>query len=548
MRAMKIKILIFTLILGVLFSCKKEKNTDPAVKTIKVYALSASNCYVKAAVSEKGSYDILDYGFVYSSYNFSLGIDNGTKVSLGKALATDTFSTVFSINDNSFDPTTYYIRAYIKNTKGTVYGDLLNFKLLKFSVTSVFPKMGKSGDSITITGSNFSLTPADNIVKFNTTPAKVLQATSTKLIVAVPSAIQTNYYDSYITIFVGVGNQTVNASNFTLAASISGFSPKSGTFGTMITLTGENLSGAYVKCNDEDTYVYSNSNSTLLFYIPNTIKSEKVKITVLKNNTETNANEDFVMNPVSISSVNPQRGIVGSQFTVTGVNFNPYGSNIVTIGDVALDNSYSGSSTNVSGYVPNLNSGTYDVKVFNGISTTILTKTFTVIVPKVTSFSPTSGTYGSQITIFGESLSSYSNVSMCSSDYNCTYANVVSQDSSKIIFTIPYGITAGKVKLHISSGINLTFANDFTIEPLVTTISDFTPDSGTPGTEVTINGSGFVPGYTEVKFGTVSTFISSITSTVIKVQVPSNAGSGAMKISVVVSGNTVVSDGNFTIL
>lgn len=546
---MKPKILFIAIIIATLFSCKKDENTDPELSTSLAIPLSASTCYIKANVSEKGSYDILDYGFVYSPSNSYISIDNGNKISLGKALSVDTFSTVFSY-DNSYSYQNYYVRAYITNTKGTVYGSSISFQPLTISILSVYPKSGKVGDSITITGSNFSLNADDNVVKFNTVPAKILKATAKKLIVAVPSGIQLSYWDSNIYIYVGTGNQTINASSFTFTTTITGFSPKTGTFGTGVTLTGENLNFVTVKCNNEDAYVNTNSGTSLSFDIPYSIKSEKVKIKVIKNGIETIVDGDFSMNPLSISAVTPQIGYVGTEIYVTGVNFNTgYGSTSLKVGGASVTSCYTSSPTTISGYVPALSVGTYDVEVNNGITSSVLSNAFTVIVPKVTGFSPSSGSYGSQITILGENLSSYPNVMLWYSANNYTYANIVSQDASKIIFTVPFGLRSGTVKLHVFSGFSdLTFADDFTIEPLSTTISSFTPNSGSPGTEVTINGSGFVQGYTEVKFGTISAPILSNTSTALKAQVPSNAGKGAMKISVVISGNTVVSDNNFTIL
>ncbi|MFC4233244.1 beta strand repeat-containing protein [Parasediminibacterium paludis] len=54
------------------------------------------------------------------------------------------------------------------------------------TITSFAPILGKPGDVITITGTNFSTTPANNIVFFGATRAAVTAATTTSLTVTVP--------------------------------------------------------------------------------------------------------------------------------------------------------------------------------------------------------------------------------------------------------------------------------------------------------------------------------------------------------------------------
>jgi hypothetical protein len=77
------------------------------------------------------------------------------------------------------------------------------------------------------------------------------------------------------------------------------------------------------------------------------------------------------------------------------------------------------------------------------------------------------------------------------------------------------------------------------------TITGFTPTSGSPGTIVTITGTGFT-GATAVKFGSVSVTPTVIDNNTITVVVPANAVSN--KISVTVGGCDVISASNFTFL
>jgi len=59
------------------------------------------------------------------------------------------------------------------------------------TITNFTPTSGQEGDSVTITGKNFSTTPANNTVRFNGTAANVTSSTATQIIVTVPSGATT---------------------------------------------------------------------------------------------------------------------------------------------------------------------------------------------------------------------------------------------------------------------------------------------------------------------------------------------------------------------
>ncbi|TSD62163.1 hypothetical protein FFF34_019590 [Inquilinus sp. KBS0705] len=89
--------------------------------------------------------------------------------------------------------------------------------LLPFTAKSVAPSSGKEGDVVTITGTNFSTTKPDNIVRFNGVIAPVNSATTTQLKVAVPKGAKTGK----VTIVV-VSGAPVTAGTFTVDNSDNG--------------------------------------------------------------------------------------------------------------------------------------------------------------------------------------------------------------------------------------------------------------------------------------------------------------------------------------
>src|SRR5688572_30491399 len=108
------------------------------------------------------------------------------------------------------------------------------------TLTAFSPTSGTAGTLVTITGSNFSTTLLDNIVKFNSILADVTAATSTSLTVVVPPGASTGK------ITVEVDNEiATSASDFTILVqplTLSNFSPATGAAGTVVTLTGTNFS------------------------------------------------------------------------------------------------------------------------------------------------------------------------------------------------------------------------------------------------------------------------------------------------------------------
>ena len=84
------------------------------------------------------------------------------------------------------------------------------------TIASFTPASGPVGTTVTITGTNFSTTPASNTVMFNGTTATVSASTATSITVTVPSGATTGK----ITVTVG-GNTATSATNFTVTTAAS---------------------------------------------------------------------------------------------------------------------------------------------------------------------------------------------------------------------------------------------------------------------------------------------------------------------------------------
>ncbi len=80
------------------------------------------------------------------------------------------------------------------------------------TITSFAPVKDTTGAQVTITGNNFSTTPANNIVKFNGVSATVLSATATQIVVTIPTGLNIS---GTVTITIS-GQTATSTSNFKL--------------------------------------------------------------------------------------------------------------------------------------------------------------------------------------------------------------------------------------------------------------------------------------------------------------------------------------------
>lgn len=549
---MPTKLIIILLFVSIFFACKEEIETDPQIETTQVKSVASYICYAKATVQEKGSYGLVDYGFVYSTYNGNFGIDNGgIKVSLGTIpMEADTFSTSFPVGNSYGSSEIFYIRAYFTNKKGTVYGTRLSFKPLALTISSVQPNSGKAGDKVTIIGNNFSKKLTDNIVKFNNIVAKVIDASSTALTVEVPDGLTTEYYNSNIQIAVNVGGITSYWAGFSLSPTITGFSPTSGTFGTIINVTGTNLYDSQIRLNNTQYFTNYNGNNSFQFPIPNDIKTSKVSISFIKNGVEIKVPGEFKINPCTISSISPNKALSGAQVIISGEGFNPDSYiNTIKVGGEKVTTNYTGSSNTISFNVPeSLKSGTYDLSINNGVEDTVLPNAFTVIEPQITGFSPTSGYYNSVVTIYGKNLNEVQYVGFGNFGIWNSGAEVISRDSLKLVVKVPTNISTGTVNIWASiANKNVNSNKEFTVLP--PEITSFSPSEGTPGTIVTLKGFGFEAAQynTTVKFGTVASTVVSVSPTEIKAVVPSEATAGLMKLVIVTPYYIIATENDFTV-
>ncbi len=140
------------------------------------------------------------------------------------------------------------------------------------SVSQVWPARGAAGDTVSISGTGFSTTPASNTVKFNGTTATVTAATARLLTVKVPAGATTGT----VSVTAPSGGPVSSAQTFTvggsLAPQITSVSTALSSAGSTVTISGSNFltssAGESVRVGQSLAEITSSTASSIQFKVP----------------------------------------------------------------------------------------------------------------------------------------------------------------------------------------------------------------------------------------------------------------------------------------
>jgi YD repeat-containing protein len=156
-----------------------------------------------------------------------------------------------------------------------IVGNILSiarFTSTQISIIDFSPETGPVGTAVTINGTGFSTTPAQNTVKFNGVAATVSSATNTQLQVTVPTAATSGAVS-----VTNTNGTATSIKNFTVTSSngvptITSFSPTSGVAGTVVSLVGTNfdptLANDKLRLNASQAVVSSVTPTTMATTVP----------------------------------------------------------------------------------------------------------------------------------------------------------------------------------------------------------------------------------------------------------------------------------------
>ena len=311
---------------------------------------------------------------------------------------------------------------------------------------------------------------------------------------------------------------------------VSSLSPTGGAAGsTVVTITGKNFTGTTaVQFNGKPAPFSVASPTQIRATVPNGATTGKISVTS-PTGTGTSATSFTVS--YTVSAFNPTSGPRGTVVTVTGNGFtNP---STVKFNGVSATTTYV-SPTQLRATVPaTAATGPLTVVRATAPTTTQSATPYALtpfIAPTVSGFTPTSGVAGVGVRINGSYFSGASAVK-----FNAVSAAYTIVSATQIDAVVPAGATTGKISVTTPAG-TATSTGTFT----ALAIGSFTPTSGSTGTNVTINGSGFTTTST-VKFNGVVATKTYISPTQLKATVPATATTGKVTVT-----NTVAPVGTAT--
>jgi hypothetical protein len=310
------------------------------------------------------------------------------------------------------------------------------------------------------------------------------------------------------------------------SASITSFTPSNGPAGTVVTITGSNFTGATsVTFGDTAATSFTVVSSTRITATVGNGATGNVTV-VTPAGTASLGTFTYGIVPPDITGFSPASATSNAKIIITGSNLSAV--NNITIGDVVADFSIISDSV-IWAYVGNGASGYVAVTAPSGSDSLA---GFTYVVPQpftFTSFSPSTGTTGTNILITGTGLSVNPNVSFG----GVAASNITVQSDTTIVATVGSG-ASGSVSVQVGSqtlslpGFTYTAPTSPTQNNVQLTA--FSPSVGQTGSSITLTGTNFT-GATGVSFGGVPALTFSVNSDSQIVAVVGNGATGVVTVA-----------------
>jgi FG-GAP-like repeat/IPT/TIG domain len=310
------------------------------------------------------------------------------------------------------------------------------------------------------------------------------------------------------------------------SASITSFTPTNGPAGTVVTITGTNLTGATsVTFGDSAATNFTVVSATTIRATVGNGATGNVTV-VTPAGTASLGTFTYGLVPPNITGFSPTSATTQARITITGTSLSTVTN--ITIGGVVADFSIISDSV-IWAYVEGGATG-YIAATSPGGTDSV--PGFTYVVPQpltFTSFTPSTGTTGTNILIKGEGLSANPTVSFG----GVAASNISVQSDTVIIATVGSGasgavsVTVGGETLSLPGFTYTapTSPNQGTIQ-----VTAFTPSVAQTGASVTITGENFT-GATGVSFGGVPALTFSVNTDSQIVAVVGNGATGVVTVA-----------------
>lgn len=318
-------------------------------------------------------------------------------------------------------------------------------------VTSFSPALCRPGTNVVISGTNFTGTAGVQFGGVNAVSFTVVNNNSLQAVVP------TNTSSGIIQVnspYTGPGQSTTN---FRMEPTIYNLSPTFGTAGTVVTISGAGLNEqspnptVTVGSGAVTTFVTVGANS-LSFDVPATASTGVITITTT-NGTITSTQLFYL--PPSLSSFTPIGGGAGTMVEINGSNFT--NATAVTFNGVAAAGFTVTNNSVLSAIAPaGVSSGAISVTTPGGTATSA---NLFFAPPTISSFTPTQGLAGTNVTVTGVNFTNATAVLF----NGVAAANFKVTNNTTLSAVVPSGASTGPITVEGPGGTNSSAAN-FTLD------------------------------------------------------------------------------------
>jgi len=436
------------------------------------------------------------------------------------------------------------------------------------TISSIVPNSGQKGTVVTILGTALLAAGTQpTSVLLGNVAASVQSYSATNITVVAGSNLVFQDQPGFVKINTNSGQAVTSAADtwtYKPPSQIASVFPSQGQVGSLVTISGSNLLG--YGSSIASVQLAGASASSIVFFNDSEIvavaAAHGAAVGSVTITADTGATASLVaawryVTPGTISSVSPSSGQVNTLVTITCTGLLSGASSLsgVLLGGVAASRIVSASDTVVivaasSGNASNADSSVHVLSQYGSDVSAANAWNYTAD-GSISSFFPTSGQYGTLVTVNGARL-----LGAGSAVVNATISGAVAQvvNYTNTIVLLQAGSTApgsGAIVLFADSGATVTSVSTFTYL-VAGVIANVTPGSGQAGTRVTITGQALLGGGATaagVTFGGVAATIVSATNTTVIVQAGDKASAGAVDVAVISNTNAnVVSSNGWTYL
>jgi hypothetical protein len=398
----------------------------------------------------------------------------------------------------------------VKTNHGNAQSAVFNL-VLPPQIGRFAPEWGPVGAQVEIFGDHF--VQSDQVWLGNV-QCRLVSFTENKLVVQIPAGAVTAQ------LTVRRSGQVVATSQKAFevvgAPTINGFTPALGPVGTRVTIGGTGFEpNMTVYYGAQKLGIVGRGPSSVDVIVPQNATNQPFVVETRGGRAQSAASFQ-VITFSTIVSVTPTQGVAGTKVQI-GVQ-HPGQSDAFFLGAVKLPIVERSAQGYVVTIPANAQSGVIEWESYGKRFSSKWR--FQVLQPAaITGYAPTSGVPGTQVTISGANFTAQAKVF-----FGNTPCQIVKRQLPGTLVIVIPPTAAGADYLWVEDGgVRVKTAAPFTVVAPVT-VTGFSPASGPPGTQVTINGTGFTAA-TTVTFNGAALAVTSRTAGSLVVTIPANAKS-----------------------